>query len=74
MRNAPRESESNVLRLIACDPVNSATKHGLTLNGRQQVLKSAGIFASEHESKPIIISSDFYEQARQPRYWQRFIR
>ena len=53
------ESESNVLRLIACDPVNSATKHGLTLNGRQQVFKSAGIFASEHESKPIIISSYF---------------
>lgn len=53
------ESEPNVQRLITCDPVDSVTKYGLTQHGRQQVLKSAGIFASEHESKPVIISSDF---------------
>lgn len=53
------ESGSNVQSLIACDPVESATKYGLTENGRQQVLKSASIFASEHGPKPVIISSDF---------------
>ena len=52
------ESESNVLKLIASDPVGSVAKNGLTQNGRQQALKFANIFADEHDTKPIIISSD----------------